>query len=181
MDSPAPRKLATTRTIAKPTLAPAAVPEPVARPEIIETAEQAIVRKAPQTAAEAEHHNAFGELKVKYFGRELPPRCELHGCYLTDDGEHFYCTNFACNKHKYRRTKHTKYSRYSHLDTARPHGTMPSRAASPPRRKDADMEPNKEALWPLVHYACPECKSRDIDMRLLEDKWACGSCKHEWK
>ena len=119
--------------------------------------------------------NPFGEVKLKYFGRELPPRCELHKCYLTDDGEHFYCTNMACNKHKYRRTKHTKYSRYEHLDTAKGHGT------APPRVKVAKGPTPDHGIWPLVHFRCPDCRSRDIDMRILDNKYVCKSCTYEWK
>lgn len=120
--------------------------------------------------------NAFGELKVKYFGRELPPRCELHKCYLTDDGVHFYCTNMACNKHKYRRTKHTKYSRYEHLDTTRPHGTAPARF----QKKPIDEVPD-HGVWPLIHFSCPSCRSRNIDMNVLDNKYECHACKYEWK
>ena len=114
----------------------------------------------------------FGPVKLKYFGRELPPRCELHKCYLTDDGQHFYCTNMACNKHKHRRTKHTKWSRHEHLDTTKGHGT------APPRVK---VEPQARGFWPLVHFRCPECRSTDIDMRVLENRYVCHACEYAWK
>lgn len=120
--------------------------------------------------------NPFGPVKLKYFGRELPPRCELHKCYLTDDGRHFYCTNMGCDKHKYRRSKHTKYSRHAHLDTTKGHGT------APPRVRVAKDTPVPEiGVWPLVHFRCPGCRSRDIDMRILDNKYVCGACAMEWK
>lgn len=107
---------------------------------------------------------------MKYFGKEIPPRCELHGCYLTDDGVHFYCTNFACNKHKHRRTKHTRYSRYAHLDGAKPHG--PGAAREPP---------TATGVWPLVHFRCPACESRDIDMQVMRNRYVCRACDYVWR
>ncbi len=52
--------------------------------------------------------NAAGAKVDKYFGTKLPPVCERLGCYFSDDGQRFYCINPGCQKHRKRKTKHTK-------------------------------------------------------------------------
>ncbi|MGQ0536712.1 MAG: hypothetical protein ACT4PT_11655 [Methanobacteriota archaeon] len=108
--------------------------------------------------------------KVKYFGRILPPKCELRGCFLTDDGKHFYCTDFSCNRHLYRRSKHTRYSRHEHLD--------PERAQKQADEREVFDEPGS---WPLVYFHCPACSSKDIQMRFLANKYECLSCTYQWR
>lgn len=104
--------------------------------------------------------------KVKYFGAELPPKCELRGCFLTDDGSHYYCTDFTCNRHKYRRTKHNRYSRYSHLDPARERG---------------ENVEARNGVGPLIYFKCPSCGSADIQMRILQNMYECGQCEYAWR
>jgi hypothetical protein len=113
------------------------------------------------------------ERKVKYFGKELPPKCALRSCWLTDDGQHFYCTDFTCNRHKYRRTKHDRYSRYQHLD---PHARAPR-----PQPAPAAEQPPPQGLWPLVPFRCPACSSADIQMRLLQNRYECSACAFSWR
>lgn len=100
--------------------------------------------------------------RVKYFGRELPPKCALRDCWLSDDGEHYYCTDFTCNRHKYRRTKHDRYSRYQHRDPAMRAQPVPVRG-------------------PLVYFKCPKCASADIQMRLLQNRYECSGCQFVWR
>lgn len=111
--------------------------------------------------------------KVKYFGTILPPKCEFHGCFLTDDGQHFYCTDFTCNKHKYRRTKHDRYSRYEHLDKSKAAAKAKVAAEQPPVEQ--------KGFWPLVYFKCPRCQGRDIQMRVLRNRYECTSCEFIWK
>jgi len=124
-----------------------------------------------------------GQRKVKYFGKELPPKCALRTCWLTDDGVHFYCVDFTCNRHKYRRTKHDRYSRYKHLDPQqmpRPStNTTGPAPATAPNAAAADQHPAH--LWPLVHFRCPSCGSGDIQMRLLQNRYECADCAHTWR
>ena len=107
---------------------------------------------------------AAGGQKVKYFGRELPPKCALRTCWLSDDGLHYYCTDFTCNRHKYRRTKHDRYSRHAHLD---------------PKAR-ADPVPQK-GVWPLLPFTCPKCGGADIQMRLLQNRYECSGCQFLWR
>lgn len=72
--------------------------------------------KADQLKDEAEDEvpveRGFTGQKVdKYFGTQLPPVCARLGCYVTDDGQRYYCVNPACQKHKKRDTKHSKRGR----------------------------------------------------------------------
>ena len=123
---------------------------------------------------------APGERKVKYFGKDLPPKCALRACWLTDDGQHYYCTDFTCNRHKYRRTKHDRYSRWQHLDPARagaPAGRAPEPA--PPPLAAAPAEP--QGLWPLVPFKCPRCGGADLQMRLLQNRYECSACQFLWR
>ena len=128
-----------------------------------------------------------GQGKVKFFGAELPPKCALRECWLTDDGQSFYCTDFTCNRHKYRRTKHDKYSRYAHLDPERAHrrpeslpiegrieGRLEGRAAT-------GGPAEEQGTWPLVPFRCPRCASADIQMRLLQNRYECQSCAYFWR
>lgn len=119
-----------------------------------------------------------GQGKVKFFGRELPPKCALRDCWLTDDGQHFYCTDFTCNRHKYRRTKHDRYSRYQHLDPAKPHGAPPEPAPLPLPKAPVEEE---RGVWPLLHFRCPRCGSADIQMRILQNRYECSGCQFLWR
>lgn len=125
-----------------------------------------------------------GQGKVKFFGRELPPKCALRNCWLTDDGQHYYCTDFTCQRHKYRRTKHDRYSRYAHLD--------PTRAEQGPRTGESlpvEVRPaaaagagaDPQGVWPLLHFRCPRCGSGDIQMRLLANRYECQGCAYFWR
>lgn len=105
---------------------------------------------------------------MKYFGRVLPPKCSLRGCWLTDDGEHYYCTDFTCNRHLYRRTKHNRYSRFSHLD--------PEKAA-----KAGGQQGEKLGTWPLIYFKCPKCFSPDIQMRIMKNLYECSKCQYSWR
>lgn len=126
-----------------------------------------------------------GQGKVKFFGRELPPKCALRDCWLTDDGATFYCTDFGCNRHKYRRTKHDRYSRFAHLDPAR---VRAQREASPraSAAASATAAPGVAAgapaqVWPLVPFKCPQCGSADLQMRLLQNHYECLACAFVWR
>jgi PAS domain S-box-containing protein len=39
----------------------------------------------------------------------------------------------------------------------------------------------KQGVWPFIHFRCPVCESRDINMRIIKNKYECGACKHEWR
>lgn len=49
-------------------------------------------------------------------------------------------------------------------------------AARPGKGKEAPAR-----MWPLIHFKCPECGSRDIQMRILKNRYECGACKHAWR
>lgn len=109
---------------------------------------------------------------MKYFGKVLPPKCALRTCWLTDDSVHYYCVDFTCNLHKYRRTKHDRYSRYEHRD--------PERMARPARAAEG-REATPRVPGPLVHFRCPQCASGDIQMRLLQNRYECNRCAFAWR
>lgn len=102
--------------------------------------------------------------KVKYFGRTLPPKCAVRDCWLSDDGVHYYCTDFTCNRHLYRRSKHDRYSRFAHRD--------------PGPREAPQVE--RRGLWPLLYFRCPRCGSTDIQMRIVRNRYECAGCQHAW-
>lgn len=136
----------------------------------------------PDTAPAPETRLAtMGERKVKYFGKDLPPKCALRSCWHTDDGQHYYCTDFACNRHKYRRTKHDRYSRWQHLDPTRAAAQALQGKAPPamPPAGEAPAEP--QGVWPLVPFRCPRCGSADIQMRLLQNRYECAGCQFLWR
>jgi DNA-directed RNA polymerase subunit M/transcription elongation factor TFIIS len=120
---------------------------------------------APPQRATVQLPVAGVERRVKYFGSELPPKCALRNCWLSDDGKHYYCTDFTCNRHKYRRTKHDRYSRYAHRN---------------PEGRAVEPAP-KEGLGPLLYFKCPQCASGDIQMRLLQNRYECAQCGHLWR
>lgn len=35
--------------------------------------------------------------------------------------------------------------------------------------------------WNLFYFKCPDCGSRDIEIRLLKNRYDCNQCKHSWK
>ncbi len=74
-------------------------------PEDVERA-----RKILDEAAK-EARTQVGQRVDKYFGTKLPPVCSRLGCYLTDDGQRFYCVNPGCQKHRKRATKHSKVAK----------------------------------------------------------------------
>lgn len=118
-----------------------------------------------------------GQGKVKFFGCERPPKCALRDCWLTDDGHTFYCTDFSCNRHKHRRTKHDRYSRFAHRSSAPP---LPAPEA-PRDVASSTSEPPSEGLWPLLHLRCPQCQSLDLQMRLLQNRYECMACAYSWR
>lgn len=109
------------------------------------------------------------EKKVKYFGKTLPPKCAVRDCWLSDDGLHYYCTDFTCNRHLYRRSKHDRYSRYAHRDPD-------ARSASVPRAANVE----RRGVWPLLYFRCPKCSSSDIQMRIVKNVYECASCQYAW-
>lgn len=120
---------------------------------------------------------------LKYFGRILPPKCEFHACYETDDGVRFYCTNMACNLHKYRRSKHSRYARHEHLDPRKAEERSRQRGTEVVDVVRARVESKvvHTGIWPLVHFKCPSCSSMDINMRILENRYTCNGCGFQWK
>lgn len=128
--------------------------------------------------AAANAHLALpGQGKVKFFGRELPPKCALRDCWLTDDGHTYYCTDFTCNRHKYRRTKHDRYSRHAHLDPARVQGPRAELPLAQPRGAAGE----EGHVWPLLPFRCPRCASADLQMRLLQNRYECMGCAFQWR
>lgn len=107
--------------------------------------------------------------KTKYFGRAIPPACALRGCYLTDDNVTFYCKNSACDKHRARRTKHSRYGRHDHLNPDR--ATLGNRPTPIP----VDL-----AAAPIQYTKCPWCASHAISLRLLQNDHACANCGRTW-
>lgn len=36
-------------------------------------------------------------------------------------------------------------------------------------------------FWPILYFKCPTCGSRDINMRILRNKYECRACTDEWQ
>lgn len=39
----------------------------------------------------------------------------------------------------------------------------------------------RSRVWPFIHFRCPVCESRDINMRIIKNKYECMACKHTWR
>lgn len=57
---------------------------------------------------------------------------------------------------------------------------LPSSGTASPTLPGA-AAPRKRGVWPLVYFRCPVCESRDINMRIIKNKYECGACKHTWR
>jgi signal transduction histidine kinase/predicted RNA-binding Zn-ribbon protein involved in translation (DUF1610 family) len=40
---------------------------------------------------------------------------------------------------------------------------------------------DRRSGWRLIHFKCPECSSRDIELRLLRNRYECNVCQIDWK
>jgi PAS domain S-box-containing protein len=47
--------------------------------------------------------------------------------------------------------------------------------------QDANRGGKKSGVWPFIHFRCPVCESRDINMRIIKNKYECMACKHQWR
>ena len=36
-------------------------------------------------------------------------------------------------------------------------------------------------FWKIVYFKCPTCSSRDINMRILRNKYECRACEYQWQ
>lgn len=39
----------------------------------------------------------------------------------------------------------------------------------------------REGRWSLFYFKCPECGSRDIEIRLMKNRYDCNHCSYSWK
>lgn len=120
-------------------------------PEDVERARKLLAAAQVRPAAASAHAGASSKVD-KYFGEKLPPVCAKLGCWVSDDGKRFYCINHACQKHLKRETKHTRRG-----------------------------NPLKMLNTPVIHFRCPRCQSRNIEMHLLANRYACNACLHDWR
>jgi signal transduction histidine kinase len=59
------------------------------------------------------------------------------------------------------------------------HGAAPAPIATNSSAKSPQPEPG--GRWNLFYFKCPQCGSRDIEIRLLKNRYDCNRCKHSWK
>ncbi len=131
-----------------------AAPKPPLKETALERARRllaAAIRKVPVVVPATSMAPGSTPKVDKYFGEKLPPVCSRLGCYVTDDGKRFYCINHACQKHLKRETKHTRRG-----------------------------NPLKAVQSPVIYFRCPRCDSRNIEMHVLANRYACRACLHSW-
>jgi signal transduction histidine kinase len=59
---------------------------------------------------------------------------------------------------------------------------LPRQAPSPkPAAKPTTDKLPSHGFWKIVYFKCPTCSSRDINMRILRNKYECRACEYQWQ
>ena len=61
---------------------------------------------------------------------------------------------------------------------------IPLPKPGPTPKPVARPEPKKlpsHGFWHIVYFKCPTCSSRDINMRILRNKYECRACEYQWQ
>lgn len=56
-----------------------------------------------------------------------------------------------------------------------------STPAPKPAAKPAVERLPSHGFWKIVYFKCPTCSSRDINMRILRNKYECRACEYQWQ
>jgi signal transduction histidine kinase len=43
------------------------------------------------------------------------------------------------------------------------------------------QDPRRLGFWPIIYFRCPNCRSRDINMRVIRNRYECMACTHAWR
>ena len=70
-------------------------------------------------------------------------------------------------------------SKFSFLIPLAMETPMPSADVGPGPHKLVRVD--TRGRWNLFYFKCPDCGSRDIEIRLLKNRYDCNQCKHSWK
>lgn len=71
----------------------------------------------------------------------------------------------------------TKFSFVLPLPQAGP--SAPAEEAGPGPHKIVRVD--RRGRWNLFYFRCPQCGSRDIEIRLLKNRYDCNQCKYGWR
>lgn len=61
---------------------------------------------------------------------------------------------------------------------------IPLPKASSAQKVSAKTLPQRlpsHGFWKIVYFKCPTCASRDINMRILRNKYECRACEYQWQ
>ncbi|HEX9816032.1 MAG TPA: hybrid sensor histidine kinase/response regulator [Candidatus Thermoplasmatota archaeon] len=59
---------------------------------------------------------------------------------------------------------------------------LPKPASAPKASaKTAPHQLPTHGFWKIVYFKCPTCSSRDINMRILRNKYECRACEYQWQ